>query len=89
MPEDTPVNTGVRWTDPASAYFRVREMQAKLHQWAKDDPSRRLTITRNGATYRGASSVAVSRYRYRGSKIPTPVGPATGNPLTDNTWRAR
>lgn len=42
MPEDTPANTGVRWLDPASAYFRVREMQTKLHQWAKDDPSRRF-----------------------------------------------
>ena len=40
MPEDTPVNTGVRWPDPGLAYFRVREMQAKLHQWAKEDPSR-------------------------------------------------
>ena len=39
-------------------------------------------------TYRGASSVPVSRYRYRGSKIPTPW-PSTGNSLTDNTWRAR
>src|SRR5262245_35566945 len=42
MPEDTPVNSGVRWPDPGSAYFRVREMQTKLHQWAKDDPSRRF-----------------------------------------------
>lgn len=40
MPEDTPVNIGVRWPDPGLAYFRVREMQAKLHQWAKEDPSR-------------------------------------------------
>lgn len=40
MPEDTPVNTGVRWPDSGLAYFQVREMQTKLHQWAKDDPSR-------------------------------------------------
>lgn len=40
MPEDTSVNIGVRWPDPGSVYFRVREMQAKLHQWAKEDPSR-------------------------------------------------
>jgi RNA-directed DNA polymerase len=40
MPEDTPVNIGVRWPDPGLAYFRVREMQTKLHQWAKENPSR-------------------------------------------------
>lgn len=44
MPEDTLVNTGVPidWPDPHSAFYRVREMQTKLHQWAKDDPSRRF-----------------------------------------------
>ena len=30
----------------------------------------------NGAVFTGASSVAVTRYRYRGSKIPTPWPPA-------------
>jgi RNA-directed DNA polymerase len=44
MAEDTPVNTGVLmvWPDPASAFYQVRRMQTKLHQWAKDDPSRRF-----------------------------------------------
>lgn len=44
MSEDASVNidaVGV-WPDEGSAYFRVRRMQAKLHQWAKDDPSRRF-----------------------------------------------
>lgn len=44
MSEDASVNVdavGV-WPDAGSAYFRVRRMQAKLHQWAKDDPSRRF-----------------------------------------------
>jgi RNA-directed DNA polymerase len=43
MSEDTPVNTGVvEWPDPGSAYFTVRRMQTKLHQWAGGDPSRRF-----------------------------------------------
>lgn len=43
MSGDTPVNTGVlEWPHPDAAYFRVRKMQAKLHQWAKDNPSRRF-----------------------------------------------
>jgi RNA-directed DNA polymerase len=35
----------------------------------------------NGAVFTGASSVAVTRYRYRGSKIPTPWTPS---PATTN-----
>jgi RNA-directed DNA polymerase len=35
MPEDAPGNPGARLR-------RVREMQAKLHRWARDDPSRRF-----------------------------------------------
>jgi RNA-directed DNA polymerase len=43
MPEETPVNIGVlEWPHPDGAYFRVRKMQTKLYQWAKDDPSRRF-----------------------------------------------
>jgi RNA-directed DNA polymerase len=30
----------------------------------------------NGVVFTGTSSVAVTRYRYRGSKIPTPWTPA-------------
>ena len=40
----------------------------------------RWTITHHGATYRGASSVAVTRYRYRGNAISTPWTPATATP---------
>jgi RNA-directed DNA polymerase len=41
MSEDAPVNTGaVEWLDPEWAYFAVRRMQAKLHRWAGEDPSR-------------------------------------------------
>jgi len=43
MSEETPVNAGaVEWPDPDSAYFAVRRMQTKLHQWAGDDLSRRF-----------------------------------------------
>jgi RNA-directed DNA polymerase len=43
MSEDAPVNAGaVEWPDPDSAYFAVRRMQIKLHQWAGDDNSRRF-----------------------------------------------
>jgi RNA-directed DNA polymerase len=43
MSGEAPVNTGaVEWPDPDSAYFAVRRMQTKLHQWAGDDLSRRF-----------------------------------------------
>src|SRR6188472_4411850 len=43
MSEDAPVNTGaVKWPDPDIAYFAVRRMQTKLHQWAREDLSRRF-----------------------------------------------
>jgi RNA-directed DNA polymerase len=43
MSEDTPVNTGVvEWPSPDSAYFTVRRMQIKLHQWAGEDATRRF-----------------------------------------------
>jgi hypothetical protein len=37
------------------------------------EPHRRFA--HNGAVFTGASSVTVKRYRYRGSKIPTPWTP--------------
>ena len=41
MSGEAPVNTGaVEWPHPDSAYFTVRRMQAKLHRWAGEDPSR-------------------------------------------------
>lgn len=42
MPEDTPVNTGVRWPEEYEAGLLVRRMQTKLHHWARQDPSRRF-----------------------------------------------
>jgi RNA-directed DNA polymerase len=48
----------------------------------------------NGVVFTGASSVAVTRYRWRGSIIPTPMDPETGSSyqqLTNgqDTWSAR
>jgi len=43
MSEDALVNAGAaEWPHPDSAYFEVRRMQAKLHRWAGEDPSRRF-----------------------------------------------
>jgi RNA-directed DNA polymerase len=36
------VNTGAPWPGRYSAESRVLEIQAKLHQWATDDSSRRF-----------------------------------------------
>lgn len=36
------MNTGEPWPDLYGAGRRVRRMQAKLHQWAADDPGRRF-----------------------------------------------
>ena len=41
MSEDAPVNTGaVAWPDDFMGSVMVRRMQAKLHRWAGEDPSR-------------------------------------------------
>jgi RNA-directed DNA polymerase len=43
MSEDALVNTGaVAWPDDFTAGVMVRRMQAKLHRWAGEDPSRRF-----------------------------------------------
>ena len=43
MSEDALVNTGaVAWPDDYTASVMVRRMQAKLHRWAGEDPSRRF-----------------------------------------------
>jgi len=36
------LNSGEPWPDADSAWFRVRRMQTKLHQWAAGDPGRRF-----------------------------------------------
>ena len=45
----------------------------------------------NGVVFTGASSVAVTRYRYRGSTIPTPwtPAPASADDQRQDTWSAR
>ena len=74
MSENALVNAGaVAWPHD-SACFTIRSMQTKLHRWAGEDPSRRFAC--NGVVFTGASSVKVTRYRYRGSNIATPWTPA-------------
>jgi RNA-directed DNA polymerase len=36
------VNAGAPWPSPDGAWLRVMKIQAKLHQWASDDPGRRF-----------------------------------------------
>ena len=47
-------------------------------------------IAHNGVVFTGASSVAVTRYRYRGANIPTPLDPRRHQRLINgqDTWRA-
>lgn len=44
MSGEAPVNAGapMEWPTMDEAFFRVRKMQTKLHQWARDDVSRRF-----------------------------------------------
>ncbi len=45
--------------------------------WADFHGNRQyISVGNNGVVFTGASSVAVTRYRYRGSTIPTPWTPA-------------
>ena len=95
MSGDAPVNAGaVSWPDPYPAGIAVRRMQTKLHLWAARDAGRRFDEMRcrfcdtgwrfacNGVVFTGASSVKVTRYRYRGSNIPTPWTPTPAAALT-------
>lgn len=41
------MNTGALWPTPHEAEARVLRMQAKLHQWAADDPNRRFVDLSN------------------------------------------
>ena len=41
------MNTGAPWPAPHEAEARVLRMQAKLHQWATDDPNRRFVDLSN------------------------------------------
>jgi len=75
------------------AYFtwwRVVRMLSTLHKWTWKDVRRKFTypngkwmpITANGVELFNIASVAVTRYRYRGSKIPTPWAPPAARPTT-------
>jgi hypothetical protein len=93
MPEDALVNSSaVQWPhlDPATARYGTCRPSCIAGRKI-ESPSRRLA---NGVTFTGASSVTVSRYRYRGDQIhavdPGPAAPGYGR-LTSGqgTWSAR
>jgi hypothetical protein len=72
MSEDTPVNTGVVCRpDSDSAWWAVRKTQLTLHRWASQDKDKARRFDHHGVVFQGASSVAVTRYRYRSTRIPT------------------
>ncbi len=66
-------------------WWRVIRLLRQRHHWGWTDVRRRLTtptgrwlpITADGIELRKISAIPVTRYRYRGSKIPTPWAPAT------------
>jgi RNA-directed DNA polymerase len=66
-------------------WWRVVRLLRERHHWSWSDVRRRLTtptgrwlpISADGIELRKISAIPVTRYRYRGSKIPTPWVPAT------------
>jgi RNA-directed DNA polymerase len=67
MPEDTPVNTGdPLWPDAIAARERVLGIQAKLHRWATDDPSRRFDDLYNLVC--DPAFLAVAWHRVKGNR---------------------
>jgi RNA-directed DNA polymerase len=66
-----PLRLGARW---------IRAKYAGKHRLGMPELRRRFCdrgwrFACNGVVFTGASSVAVTRYRYRGSNIPTPWTP--------------
>jgi RNA-directed DNA polymerase len=57
------VNTGEPWPDLYQAEQRVQRMQAKLHQWAADDPGRRFDDLFNLICHPDFLTVAWGRVR--------------------------
>jgi hypothetical protein len=57
------VNTGESWPDPQGAELRVQRMQAKLHQWAAEDPGRRFADLFNLICHPDFLTVAWGRVR--------------------------
>jgi RNA-directed DNA polymerase len=66
------------------ARWRVVRMLRTRHRWGWKDVRRRLTgptgrwrpITAGGIELRKISKISVTRYRYRGNTIPSPLGTA-------------
>ncbi|MFE9132561.1 group II intron reverse transcriptase/maturase [Streptomyces sp. NPDC007148] len=66
-------------------WWRVVRLLRTRHHWSWSDVRRRLTtptgrwlpISADGIELRKISAISVTRYRYRGNKIPTPWAPAT------------
>jgi RNA-directed DNA polymerase len=66
-------------------WWRVIRLLRTRHHWSWGDVRRRLTtptgrwlpISADGIELRKISAISVTRYRYRGNKIPTPWAPAT------------
>ena len=78
------------------AWWRVVRWLRTLHRWRWKDVRRAFTtpegrwkpVTADGIELFNLETVPVTRYRYRGSKIPTPLGPQPR--LTrQEPWRAR
>ena len=67
----------------------IRAKYAGRHQLGMTQLRRRFCdkgwrFAHNGVTFTGAASVPVTRYRYRGSKIPTPWTPQPTTTTTGN-----
>lgn len=66
-------------------WWRLVRLLRTRHHWSWSDVRRRLTtptgrwrpISADGIELRKISAISVTRYRYRGNKIPTPWAPAT------------
>jgi RNA-directed DNA polymerase len=81
MPRGAPPDGGAPG-QAAGSWPRVAGMQAKLHRWAAADPGRRFddlfNFVHDPATLIVAfarvagNQGAITRYRYRGGKIPSP-----------------
>ena len=63
------------------AWIRRKHGRMSWRQVRRQFCDRGWRFAHNGVSFRGAASVAVTRYRYRGARIPTPwttIQPATG-----------
>ena len=75
MPEDAPGNPGAARTEPPArqvAFYRaVREMQAKLHRWAGEDPpAGSVTCSTSCMTWSSWPRRGCGSAEQRGAKTP-------------------